>query len=75
MCIDKDLADVETQMAKSSRNPSGEEYATPGWVKATVAVAITVIVLIAIIMATGLGGSHGPGRHLPPSSAVEPLAQ
>ena len=62
-------------MAKSSRNPGREEYVTPGWVRATVVVAIAVIVLIAIVMFTGLGGSHGPGRHLSPSSAVEHPAQ
>lgn len=62
-------------MAKSSRNQGREEYVTPGWVKATVAVAMAVIVLTAVVMVTGLGGSHGPGRHMSPSSAVEQPTQ
>lgn len=56
-------------MANSSRNQGRQEYVTPGWVRATVAIAIAVVVLIAIVMVTGLGGSHGPGRHMSPSSA------
>jgi hypothetical protein len=62
-------------MAKSSSNQGREEYVTPGWVKATVAVAVAVVVLIAVVMVTGLGGSHGPGRHMSPSSAIEHPAQ
>ena len=62
-------------MAKFSRNQGRGEYVTPGWVKATVAAAVAVVVLIAIVMVTGLGGSHGPGRHMSPSSAVEQPAQ
>lgn len=58
-------------MAKSSRNPGREEHITPGWVKATLGLAIAVVVVVAIVLVTGLGGSHGPGRHMFPSSTVE----
>ncbi|MFC4950995.1 hypothetical protein [Pseudonocardia sp. GCM10023141] len=36
----------------------------PRWVKVSVIVVIVLIVVFAIVQLTGLGGSHGPGRHL-----------
>lgn len=39
---------------------------TPRWVRAFVAIGIILALLVAIALLTGLGGPHGPGRHLPP---------
>lgn len=36
---------------------------TPGWVKLIGLVALVILVLAAFILATGLGGPHGPQRH------------
>ena len=36
---------------------------TPRWVKAFAVIAVLVVVLIAFIVITGLGGPHGPQRH------------
>ena len=36
---------------------------TPGWVKLLGVIAVLVVVLIAFILVTGLGGQHGPQRH------------
>ena len=36
---------------------------TPGWVKALGIVAVLLVMLIAFILITGLGGPHGPQRH------------
>ena len=36
---------------------------TPGWVKVVGIIAVLVLVLAAFILATGLGGPHGPQRH------------
>ena len=36
---------------------------TPGWVKALAVIGVVVVLLIAFILITGLGGSHGPQRH------------
>lgn len=36
---------------------------TPGWVKVLGLVAAIVVLLIAFILVTGLGGPHGPQRH------------
>lgn len=36
---------------------------TPGWVKVLGIIAVLVLVLVAFILVTGLGGPHGPQRH------------
>jgi hypothetical protein len=40
----------------------------PRWVKVFGIIVIVLVVLFAILQLTGLGGSHGPGRHLSSSS-------
>jgi hypothetical protein len=42
---------------------------TPRWVIAFGIIAIVVVLLIAFILVTGLGGPHGPQRHAPSGSA------
>jgi hypothetical protein len=36
---------------------------TPGWVKALGVIAVIVVLLIAFVLVTGIGGPHGPQRH------------
>ena len=36
---------------------------TPGWVKAVGIAILLVLLIAAFIVATGLGGPHGPQRH------------
>ena len=36
---------------------------TPSWVKALGVIAVIVVLLIAFMLVTGLGGPHGPQRH------------
>jgi hypothetical protein len=38
---------------------------TPRWVKVFGITAISLLLLFAVIVLTGIGGEHGPGRHLP----------
>lgn len=38
---------------------------TPRWVKAFGITAVLLVLLVAIVVFTGIGGPHGPGRHLP----------
>jgi hypothetical protein len=35
----------------------------PRWVKVSGIIVIALALLIALILATGVGGDHGPGRH------------
>jgi hypothetical protein len=45
--------------------PEGTEApGTPRWVKVLAIIALVVVVLVVVLLATGRGGSHGPGRHL-----------
>jgi hypothetical protein len=38
---------------------------TPRWVKVSGIIAVVLFVLLAIVVFTGIGGPHGPSRHLP----------
>lgn len=42
---------------------------TPRWVKLSAMVVGAFIVLALALMVTGIGGRHGPGRHLPSSDS------
>ena len=37
----------------------------PRWVKVAGIIVIVLVLVAAIIMVTGIGGQHGPGRHIP----------
>lgn len=43
----------------------------PRWVKVSGIIAIAMILLVIVVVFTGVGGPHGPGRHLPSSSDIE----
>lgn len=46
----------------------GREYpGIPRWVKVFGIIVIIVVLLLIIILVTGVGGEHGPGRHIIPS--------
>lgn len=44
---------------------------TPRWVKVFGIIFIVLVVLAGIILITGIGGEHGPGRHMPSGEAGE----
>jgi hypothetical protein len=45
-------------------------YSTPRWVKVFGILALVLILLVVIMMMfAGIGGPHGPGRHLPSGDA------
>ena len=39
-------------------------YKTPRWVKVFGIIAIALILLVVVVVVTGLGGEHGPSRHI-----------
>ena len=49
----------------------GSTAGTPRWVKVFGIVVVAVILLIVVVM-IAVGGSHGPGRHLPSDGAGGP---
>ena len=49
----------------------GSDTSTPRWVKVFGIIALVLVLLVVIMMFTGVGGDHGPGRHIPSGDAVE----
>jgi hypothetical protein len=47
----------------------GSNTGTPRWAKVFGIVALVLVLLVVIIMFTGVGGEHGPGRHIPSGGA------
>jgi hypothetical protein len=47
----------------------GSTYSTPRWVKVLGIITLVVILLVLVVLVTGLGGEHGPGRHIPSGDA------
>ena len=43
----------------------GSPPSTPRWVKVFVIIALVLILLLVVMMFIGVGGPHGPGRHIP----------
>ena len=44
-------------------------YSTPRWVKIVGIIALVLVLLVGIMLLTGIGGGHGPGRHMPAGGA------
>ncbi len=44
-------------------------YRTPRWVKIVGIIALVLVVLVGILLLAGIGGEHGPGRHMPSGGA------
>ena len=42
-----------------------EKTGVPRWVRIFAIAAAALFVLVVIVLVTGLGGSHGPWRHMP----------
>ena len=61
-------------MSGSGNKSGAEAYRTPTWVKIAGVIALVVVLVVAIVMVTGLGGTHGPGRHAS-QETVEPVPQ
>lgn len=45
---------------------------TPRWAKVFGIIAIGLVLLIAVMVFTGVGGPHGPGRHIPSGDSGTP---
>jgi hypothetical protein len=44
---------------------------TPRWVKVSGIIVAVLVLLVALILFTGVGGPHGPGRHAFSGDVVE----
>lgn len=52
-------------MRGRDERPQREAPGVPRWVKVTGIVVAALVLLVLVAQLTGLGGDHGPGRHLP----------
>ena len=53
-------------MSQTHEGPDrGSTPSTPRWVKVFGIIALVLVLLVGIIIITGVGGPHGPGRHIP----------
>ena len=50
---------------RSDRGPTAVYPGTPRWAKVFGIIALVLVLLVVVIMASGVGGDHGPGRHMP----------
>ena len=41
----------------------GQPPGVPGWVKALGIALVALVLVMPVVMVTGIGGEHGPGRH------------
>ena len=66
----------DTGVGPDPGSPPGAPPRAPRWVKVSAIVVGVLILLVVIVKLTGLGGNHGPGRHMgasstPPTSVTE----
>ncbi|WP_081788676.1 hypothetical protein [Candidatus Blastococcus massiliensis] len=53
-----------TEPASRSDNDRDIPPRMPRWVRVTAIVAASLVLLFLILKLTGVGGEHGPGRHM-----------
>lgn len=61
-----------SKLPNSNNDTKERPPSTPRWVKISVIIVIILVLLFFLVKFTGLGGNHGPGRHIP---GGEPTAQ
>ena len=54
-------------MVHGARKAAERPHVTPRWVKVLGLSAVVLVVFAGIAMMTGIGGTHGPWRHMSPS--------
>ena len=61
-----DLPSYSDSDDDTARGSIPEYPGMPRWVKISGIIALVLVLLVGIMLVTGLGGSHGPGRHVLP---------
>lgn len=51
-------------MTRGNARAAGQPHATPRWVKVLGLSAAALVALVGLAMVTGVGGTHGPWRHM-----------
>jgi hypothetical protein len=53
-------SNLDTSVRPDRESPPG----TPRWVKAFGIISLVLVLLVVLMMIFGVGGEHGPGRHI-----------
>jgi len=72
MDLEASVTQAETQPRASEEKQMADPFPYPGtprWVKVFGIIAIGLVLLVVIMVFTGVGGPHGPGRHIPSGDA------
>jgi hypothetical protein len=52
-------------MAEPPRYGESKRHTRPRWVKVSLIIVTVLVLIVAALFFSGVGGDHGPGRHLP----------
>lgn len=63
------MANQPTDPDTPMSSDRGSTYKTPRWVKVFGIIVIVLVLLVVVVLVTGIGGEHGPGRHMPSGDA------
>ena len=59
----------ETREDTQAGPDGGSLTGMPGWVKISLIIVAALVALFVVLRITGVGGEHGPGRHIGPGGA------
>lgn len=59
-----------SKLPNSNNDTKDRPPSTPRWVKVSGIIVITLVLLFFILKLTGIGGNHGPGRHMQSDSDI-----
>jgi hypothetical protein len=60
-----------SKLLNSNSDTKDRPPSTPRWVKVSGIIVLTLVLLFFILKLTGIGGNHGPGRHIPGGEQTE----
>ncbi|WP_332699456.1 hypothetical protein [Halalkalibacter lacteus] len=59
------------KLPNSNNDTKEGRPSTPRWVKVSGIIILTLVLLFFTLKLTGIGGNHGPGRHIPGGESTE----
>lgn len=59
-----------SKLPNSNNDTKDRPPSTPRWVKVSGIIVITLVLLFFILKLTGIGGNHGPSRHMQSGSDI-----
>lgn len=69
------MSDTRSQPGAGGQDDRESPPGMPRWVKVPLIIIGILVLLFVILQLTGLGGEHGPGRHLSAGQAAPAAAE